>query len=195
MNFKLLVVLSLFITPATFASELEKMAEEDQLARSGDYEKIDWLAVAKDDQIRRNRVKEILSDNRAFTAKDYYSAALIMQHGKTPEDYLAAFQYAKKAKDIDPKDEGAAWLSCAAEDRYLLKVNKKQVWGTQLESKLNKVGTYEILYLIDFDETQKSDAEREGCFLPSLKEMKRRLNAMSKMKNINMQFEHWMSGT
>lgn len=85
--------------------------------------------------------------------------------------------------------------SCAAEDRYLLKVNKKQVWGTQLESKLNKVGTYEILYLIDFDETQKSDAEREGCFLPSLKEMKRRLNAMSKMKNINMQFEHWMSGT
>lgn len=80
MKFNLVILISLLIASGTYASELERLAEADQRARSGVPEAIDWSALAKEDQARRDRVQVILAEERIFSADEYFSAALIMQH-------------------------------------------------------------------------------------------------------------------
>src|SRR5256885_15760184 len=99
-----LVLRPLFVLPSVAAQstekpdvkdnqELSRLMDEDQADRmpaSG--KSIDWKTVGLRDGQRLNRVKEIYERNQLHTGNDYFNAALILQHGNTPEDYLLAHE-------------------------------------------------------------------------------------------------------
>jgi len=117
------------------------------------------------DEDRLNTVYKLIDNNQLKSANDYYHAAMILQHGKQPENYRLAHELSKKAISIRSNHQNARWLSCAAEDRYLWSINKSQIWGTQ-----RKVGDNGWT-LEPFDTTRKNDTERAECGVPPLKQL------------------------
>jgi hypothetical protein len=63
------------------------------------------------------------------TGKDYERAAMVFQHGSTPEDILMAHVLAVTALGRGNTD--ARWLAAATLDRFLHRVKQPQVFGTQ----------------------------------------------------------------
>ena len=106
--------------------ELAEMVEQDQLDRLQGY--ID----KSNDLARLKRVQELEKNGGLRHPLDYYNAALIYQHGISPQHYLKAHLLSKEALKRDPNLGKARWLSCAAEDRYLLSLGKAQVWGRNI---------------------------------------------------------------
>ena len=177
------------------ASQLEDLYQADQAARQGkDPATINWDVVAKQDAVRRQQVRDILASGKAFSANEYFSAALIMQHGYEPEDFQQAMTLAQQAVKQDPKHQQAKWLSCSAQDRYLLKIGKPQIWGTNIRRKPHPSKEYDIYYLPDFDKSARSDHQRQNdCVLPSLKVIEQKLVEMADMPTRNAQYKHWKS--
>ena len=103
------------------------------------------------------------------TAKDYFRAAMIFQHGGDSSSYRRAHDLAKKAAELDPSLPNAEWLSAASWDRYLLSVGKPQIYGTQY---LILKGTW---YVQPFDTTQVTDKERRQLGVRTLGEIRARL--------------------
>jgi tetratricopeptide (TPR) repeat protein len=160
----------------TINAELAKITSEDQADRSTDVEKIDWEKVSKRDAERRARVKQMIEAGQLKAADDYFNAALVLQHGDTPDDYDLANKLASRAAELDPTNVSARWLAAAAKDRYLMSVGKPQIYGTQFR----KVGDK---WSIDpIDETAVTDAERQKQGVPTLAETRKRLDAMNAKK-------------
>jgi hypothetical protein len=124
--------------------ELKRLHDEDQADRAP--ETIDWSVVAPRDQERLKRVKELFASNGLHTATDYYHAALILQHGQIPEDFLLAHEFCVVAIIKGKNDKDTWWLAASAEDRYLMNIDRPQRFGTQFRS----VGDGPIkLYAVD----------------------------------------------
>ena len=118
--------------PPTLAdsAELQQLYEADQKDREGPItQSIDWTAVSVRDAERRNRVREIIKSGRVRTGKDYERAAMVFQHGSTPDDILMAHVLAVTALGRGNTD--ARWLAAATLDRFLHQVKQPQVFGTQ----------------------------------------------------------------
>ena len=56
------------------------------------------------------------------TAKDYFRAAMIYQHGGDRASYRRAHELAKKAAEFGSSLSNAEWLTAASWVRYLLSV-------------------------------------------------------------------------
>lgn len=112
--------------------ELTSICDEDQADRRCESGKsIDWKVVGPRDSKRLARVKELYRDGNVVTGPDYFRAALVLQHGAGPDNYLLAHEFA--VVSIAKGDAGnAAWLAAASEDRFLLSIGRKQRFGTQL---------------------------------------------------------------
>jgi hypothetical protein len=108
----------------------------DQKAREGDH--IDWAKLTKDDEQRRNDLRQMLSAGGVRTGNDYFHAAMIFQHGQNPDEYLMAHVLAMDAVALGSKE--ARWLSAATLDRYLLSIWQPQVFGTQFHGGPNFEG-------------------------------------------------------
>jgi len=121
------------VTPKDSA-ELLSLYEEDQSDRSpSDGKSIDWESVRTRDLMRLAVVKDLYSQNKLNTGRDYYHAAMILQHGGTPEDYLLAHELCIVATSKGSDD--AKWLAAASEDRFLMSIGRPQRFGTQYTSK------------------------------------------------------------
>lgn len=107
--------------------ELAEMYRQDQAARLD--LPIDWPKVSRDDEARRNRVRELLLAGELGHASDFHRAAFIFQHGHRPEDFLLAHILAMNAMALG--DRQASWIAAASLDRYLQAVGQPQVLGTQ----------------------------------------------------------------
>jgi hypothetical protein len=110
--------------------ELKQLYEADQKdrqARPGSA--LDWEAVSARDVARRRRVRELIDLGRAATGKDYEHAAMVFQHGDTADDILMAHVLAVTA--IGKGNGDARWLAAAALDRFLQRMGRPQVFGTQ----------------------------------------------------------------
>lgn len=180
------------------ASELLEMLAEDQKVREQIYtlpkeEVKDYIEkiMLPADKIRKERVIKIMSKVQDLNADEYYAAAMIMQHGSSADDAKNAMHYATKAIEIDQNHEKAKWLKCASEDRYLQRIGKAQIWGTQLSRKKHPTADYEILYPANFDRTQKTDKQREGCNLPSYADIDNRLIEMASVSKRSEQMKIW----
>ena len=92
----------------------------------------DEAAVLARDAVRRDVVRLSLARGMIRTAADHVHAALVMQHGTTPEDFALARDLAKKAAELQPWLAEARWLFAAATDRHLHSIGKPQIFGTQL---------------------------------------------------------------
>jgi hypothetical protein len=113
--------------------ELRRMHDEDQRDRSiPDPKGVDWAIVAPRDRARRERVKALFAEGRLITAEDYYHAAMILQHGDIPEEFLLAHEFAVAA--LVKGNDAAAWLAAATEDRFLTNIGRPQRFGTQFKA-------------------------------------------------------------
>ena|SRR5687767_1960377 len=115
--------------------ELARMHREDQADRTpAEGKPIDWATVGPRDKARLARVKELYTQNRLQTGADYYHAAMILQHGEVPEDYLLAHEFCVVAISKGKNDGYTKWLAAASEDRFLMNIGRPQRFATQYRS-------------------------------------------------------------
>lgn len=147
------------------------------------------------DKLRLEKTEKILASDKTLTTQEVLAAAFIMQHGSEVKHYRMAMELALQSFELDPNNLDAIWLASAAQDRYLLKINEPQVWGTQLKRKMNVSGTYQIYYLENFDKSIKTDKQRQSRGLPSLAELESRLSRMEAQSDRAKQYSIWKTGS
>jgi hypothetical protein len=155
--------------------ELARIYAEDQGDRMpGGGTPIDWSVIAPRDRKREARVKELYEAGSLRTGKDFYRAAMVLQHASRPEDYLLAHEFCLAA--LAKGDQAARWLAAATEDRYLMNVGRPQRFGTQYRSDgpNRPVRLYEIGPGV-------TDALRRELGVPSLAEAHEREAMMEAM--------------
>jgi hypothetical protein len=78
---------------------------------------------------RRVEVRKLLEEGKITSGEDFSDAALIFQHGQTPDDFLLAHILA--VEGLIRGGSADKWIAAATLDRYLQAVNRPQVFGTQ----------------------------------------------------------------
>ena len=175
MSRTMLVVVLCLAWGTAYAADNRRLAEifeADQQARS--QEQVDWPALAEQDQAHRTEVLALLRANALRTSNDYFNAAIVFQHGQTPDDYLLALSLAQIAATLDPDNKPALWLTAAAMDRLLMKRKLPQWYGTQYD----KPTADSPLELYMVDESVVTDEERASRNVPSLQEARARAATM-----------------
>lgn len=102
------------------SEKIAELYEADQNARSGG----EWT----DDVPRRVEVAEIYAKGCLQKPADFHRAALIFQHGNSPEHYYQAWFFAARALELG--ETKAKWIIPRAIDRYLMTTGHKQLFGT-----------------------------------------------------------------
>lgn len=110
---------------------------------------------------RKRKVLSLYKKEGIKSATDYHYAALIFQHGSSPDDYKTAHQFAKKAVKLG--NSSACWLMAATLDRWLLSTGKAQKYGTQFRK--DKNGKWQLALPVDKNTT---DEERARYGVPAL---------------------------
>jgi len=126
---------------------------------------INWKIISPRDQERRKNLQKIMNDGGLKTAKDYYHAAYIFQHGNSTNDFLLAHCLAFTSIAKGNKDPDAAWIAAATIDRFLQRSGKPQIYGTQTIITNGSPPTLE-----PYDRTLLSDSLRKAAQVPSLKQ-------------------------
>jgi len=154
--------------------ELKKIITADQSDREA--KSIDWSAVDSRDRERATRVGQILKDGEIKTAEDFYNAAMIFQHGNSPDDIKLAFSLAIISAHLAPSHPGPKWLAAAAWDRYMMWKKLPQWYGTQSQffKETGKTSLYPIL------PDAVSDAERAEAQVPPLAKIISDIDAKNK---------------
>lgn len=155
---------------STVNVELKALFDADQADRSG---AIDWSQVSARDAERRAKVQQIVEAGGAKAADDWFHAAMVFQHGMTVEDLAQAHQLAARALEQDPDHGRAKWLFAASKDRWLMRQQKPQLYGTQFAKGAD--GKW-ALYPVD---PAITDEERARYNVPPLKVAKQRLEQMN----------------
>jgi hypothetical protein len=155
------------------SAELAKLYEDDQADRKMDPAKpIDPAVMIARDRKRQARVKALHEAGVIHTGKDYRRAAMVLQHGETPEEYLLAHEFCLVALSKGERD--ARWLAAATEDRFLMNIGRPQRFGTQYRS--TRPDEPVRLYAVGPGVT---DGLRRELGVPSLEEARRREAAMN----------------
>ena len=106
--------------------ELQEMYKLDQAVRMPP---IDFEKMKAVDTVHQKRLAELLHNGKTFSGDDYYHAAMIMQHGISPEDTALAHVLAMNG--AFKGNLQAKWLSAASFDRLLWRLQQPQMFGTQ----------------------------------------------------------------
>ena len=118
------------------------------------------------------------------TAKDYYHAGMILQHGNQSEDYLLCHEFCVTAVFIAAGDKDVAWipkakwLAAASEDRFLLSIGRGQRFGTQFTQVTGKKGNSP--WKLDKIAAGVTDELRAAWNVPPLSEAKSREAELNK---------------
>lgn len=171
----LLSVLLIISCKVSDNSRLAELAKSDQLDR-----KRNTPEISKNDRARLKEVKTIISEDTLITSNDYFNAAIVLQHGDEPQDYKTANDLAKKAVEIDEGNQKAKILVAQSMDRYLLSINKPQIYGTQRKL----LG--ELEYMQPIDTLQISDFERKQLGLRTIRETLDFFNKMHQKNESNI---------
>jgi hypothetical protein len=107
-----------------------------------------------------------------MSASDLFRAALIMQHGSSPEDFALAHELASKLLAMDPQDSRSKQLFAVTKDRNLLSLGRKQLYATQYVVENN------VLRLSPVEDDATVDEARSALGLIPLAEWRRRLAEM-----------------
>ncbi len=145
--------------------ELTRMFQEDQGDRKPGLHGIDWAAVKPRDDARLARTRELYVAGALRTGADWWHAALILQHSSEADDYLLAHEMSVAA--VVRGEENARWLVAATEDRFLMRIGRKQRFGTQYEP-----GDDPGKYRLAPTDSQVTDELRAVLNAPSLAEAK-----------------------
>ena len=150
--------------------ELARLYREDQADRTPPNSKdVDWTVVGPRDKARLSRVKEFYTQNSLHTGADYYHAAMVLQHGDAPEDFLLAHEFCVVAISRGKNDRDTKWLAAASEDRFLMNIGRPQRFATQYRA--DPATAPFRLYRVDESVT---DELRRALNVPSLAKAKAR---------------------
>jgi len=160
--------------------ELAAMKKVDQTDRAfvTSPQEIDWEKISVRDAYRQQRVRVLLQDGEVKTARDFDNAALIMQHGNKPSDYLLAHELGSIAGYLGAFGS----LPALAEDRWLESLGRKQRWGSQFKWD----GSAKP---IDKQGAVVTDHMRKDMFLPALADVAR-LGMQATMADIEKRAEY-----
>jgi hypothetical protein len=154
-------------------AEVAAIFQEDQSDRKpAAGAAIDWSAVAPKDRTREARVSALLAAGALRTGKDYFSAAVVLQHGPATDSRLLAHDLSIVA--VTKEELYAKWLVAATEDRFLTEIGRPQRFRTQYRSD----GPGRPLRLYDVDPSVTDGLGREFG-VPPLEEARRRETAMN----------------
>jgi hypothetical protein len=135
--------------------EIKRLFAEDQQDRqtlsAGAPTAEQWRQVAARDAQRRERARQLFWAESLQTGEDYDHAAMIFQHGETPQDHLLAHILAVTA--LAKGYAESRRLAAATLDCYLRSVGQPQVFGTQYWRGSNRTftqGAYVKDFLPDF---------------------------------------------
>lgn len=156
--------------------ELLRLYEQDQADRSGGGD-INWGVVDQRDSQRRKRILELLDEDKVITSEDYWRAAMVFQHGADKGAARLAHSLAQTAVELDSTNARAKWLLAASWDRYQMRLEKPQWYGTQYVK--DSQGLWQ---LYDIDTTAVSDEMRRQLGVPSLAESRARVQKYNRQK-------------
>lgn len=151
--------------PVIDNAELARMFQEDQDDRKPGLHGIDWEVVKPRDDARLERTRQLHASGSLRTGADWLHAALILQHSGEADDYLLAHEMCMAALALGEK--GAGWLAAATEDRFLMRIGRKQRFGTQYEP-----GDQPGKFRLAPTDPQVTDELRSALGTPSLSEAK-----------------------
>lgn len=152
--------------------ELIEMFKSDQADRTNH---IDRVILQRNDSIREARVYELLDSNKVRSSLDYHYAALIFHHGEDSVAYGLAVELMRKSIELDSTRN--KWYLATITDRYLLSINKPQIYGTQYKRLDNN-----ILVREELDSTKITDAERREFNVETLAEQREKIKNLNRKK-------------
>jgi len=154
-------------------SELQDLFRADQDERSNhpDYGTPEYWLLRERDAERRKRLEGIIESGGLKEPEDYYRAGWILNHGESVEEIWQAHILAKAAVELDLRR--ARWLAAATYDRWLMYQGKPQKYGTQIVPDGKRQRVWDV-------EPATSDAERAEWDVPSLAEMERRAEEITR---------------
>jgi hypothetical protein len=158
--------------------EVAKLYDADQADRKTD-KAVDWEVVLPRDRQREARVKALYEKGQLRTGKDYYRAAMVLQHASKPEDFLLAHEFCMVA--LLKGERGARWLACATEDRFLMMIGRPQRFGTQYRGAVILQGSTAPDQPVKLYEVGPgvTDGLRRELGVPSLAEARKREGLMN----------------
>ena len=114
---------------SAISDELVVLYRADQADRSSRPTSEQWQEIGKRDAARLGRVKEIVGQGLLESAEDYFHAAMVLQHGQGADNILLAHVLSTVAGFKG--HETGQWLAAASLDRFLQRVDRAQIFGTQ----------------------------------------------------------------
>jgi len=152
--------------------ELIEMFKKDQADRTNHF---DRDILQKNDSLREAKVYELLDSNKVRTSLDFNNAALIFHHGEDSVAYAMAVKLMRKSIELDSTRN--KWFLAVITDRYLLSINKPQIYGTHYKRLDNNIVVREEL-----DSTKITDAERVEYGVETLAEQREKLKNLNRKK-------------
>lgn len=156
------------------SEELRRIRDEDQADRKQDFARLgkaELEAITARDRKRLARVRELLMGDLVVTSEDLDHAALVFQHGETPDDTLVAHELALAAL-LTATKRSASSLPAVSGDRFLVRIGRPQRFGAQALPKPGPDG--QLLYGVDeAGELAVTDALRADLFMAPLAVSKR----------------------
>lgn len=159
--------------------ELIEMFKNDQADRTNH---IDRNIRQRNDSIREARVYELLDSNKVHTSLDFENAALIFHHGEDSVAYGMAVKLMNKSIELDSTKN--KWFLAVLTDRYLLSINKPQIYGTHYKRLENNIVVRE-----EMDSTKITDAERIEYGVETLAEQREKIKNLNRKKLTDLQDE------
>lgn len=172
-----LVALALLLAPVPAIAEdapvdnpeMAAIYAADQAPRQGGA--ADWEAVSRADSERRARTRALIEQGLLTTAPDFYRAAYVFQHGDVPDDQLFAHVLAVRALALGLPE--AEEIVAATLDRYLQRIGRSQVYGSQFSYSTDTGSTQE-----PYDKALIPDALRRAMGAPTVAEQEARMAEM-----------------
>ena len=110
----------------------------------------------------------LLDTGALHSGDDFYHAAYLFQHGKTPADFLKAHTLAVVATGRGKPE--VVWIAAATLDRYLQRIGQPQIYGTQFQRAPGHAWTQE-----PYQRDLLSDALRQATNVPPLVDQAKQL--------------------
>lgn len=151
---------------------LQALVDADQADRLGGALIREPGKVLERDATRRDQVLSIMGAHGLNSARDYFNAALIMQHSRP--DIELAYALATISHYLEPTNKAPTSLMAAAWDRLLMQRVQPQWYGTQYKN--DGAGG---VFLFPVAEGVITDAERERMGVSTLEEARNRVADMA----------------
>lgn len=155
------------------SSELQKLfrADRDERKNHPEHGTPEYRLLRERDAGRRRRLEAIVESGGLTEPEDYYHAAWILNHGEDVEEIWRAHKLALEAVRLG--FDRARWLAAATYDRWLMYQGRPQKYGTQIVPDGRRQRVWDV-------EPATSDAERAEWDVPTLAEMNRRAEEVTR---------------